>query len=153
MKILKTVSYFKDLDEAYLDKISNNLKVINYNDGDVLASREVDSIKRFYIIKEGNVEVKGIKAGGAEYNDITMGPGKFFGEYAITQNEWGIGAATAKGKVVALALDRDQFIRVLGNDIGALVQNGMDKKKLVSYFLLGLLYLLLLTTNPVAITT
>lgn len=130
MNILKTVSYFKDLDEAYLDKISNNLKVINYNDGDVLASREVDSIKRFYIIKEGNVEVKGIKAGGAEYNDITMGPGKFFGEYAITQNEWGIGAATAKGKVVALALDRDQFIRVLGNDIGALVQNGMDKKKL-----------------------
>lgn len=48
------------------------------------------------------------------------------------ENEWGIGKATAKGKVVALTLDRGQFIKVLGNDIQALVQKGMDKKCLVS---------------------
>jgi len=31
-----------------------------------------------------------------------------------------------------LTLDRGQFIKVLGNDIQALVQKGMDKKCLVS---------------------
>ena len=132
IKILKTVPYFKDLEEAYLDKISNNLKMINFNDGDVLAER--GGVIRFCIIKEGNVEVKDIQAGGAQYKDITVGPGQTFGEFAIMHDKWGIGSATAKGKVTALCLDRDQFVRVLGEDIGALIQKGLDKKKLVSSF-------------------
>mmetsp|Transcript_28198 Transcript_28198/g.60071 ORF Transcript_28198/g.60071 Transcript_28198/m.60071 type:complete len:842 (+) Transcript_28198:112-2637(+) len=128
--ILKTVPYFKDLDEAYLNTISNNLKVINFKDGDVLASRQEDSEKRFYIVKEGNVEITGLKGGGSEYKDITLGPGKFFGEMAIMENTWALGAAKAKGQVVVLALERDQFVRVLGGDMRALLKKTADKNKL-----------------------
>lgn len=128
--ILKKVSYFKDLDDEYLDVISNNLKLITFKDGETLASKEVDSPKRFYIIKEGTVEISGVKAGGSDYKDISFGAGKYFGEYAIMNNEWAIGAAKAKGQVSCLTLDREQFIKVLGDDISVLVRKTMDKKKL-----------------------
>jgi len=130
IEILKKVPYLKNVDQAYLDKVAGNLKVINFNDGDILASREADSPKRFYIIKEGLVEVKGLKGGGSDYKDTTVGKGGFFGEFAIMKNQWGIGEAKAKGKVVTMALDRDKFQRVLGTNIQSLVQKTMDKRKL-----------------------
>ncbi|KAL9180249.1 hypothetical protein ACHAXT_008219 [Thalassiosira profunda] len=128
--ILKKVPYFKDLDEAYLNKVSNNLKVITFQDGEVLASREEDSPKRFFIIKEGTVEVTGLSAGGADYNDISFGAGRFFGEYAIMNNEWKIGKACAKGRVVAYVLDRKKFLLHIGDDFEALLRRTVDKAKL-----------------------
>jgi len=128
--ILKKVPYFKDLDDEYLGKISNNLRAINYNDGEIIVSKEKGTPKGFYIIKEGMVDIAGINIGGSRYEGSTMNAGKYFGEYAIMKNQWGIGTAKAKGKVVVLALDRDRFIRVLGNDFGSLVQRSTDKRKL-----------------------
>lgn len=130
MDILRTVPYFKQLDDTYLDRISGNLKVINYNDGDILASKTENSPRQFFIIKEGTVEVTGTKAGGSEYKDITVKRGQFFGEYAVMNNEWGIGEAKAKGKVVALCIPRDKFVKVLGSDVGSLVAKTLDKRKL-----------------------
>lgn len=134
--ILKKVPYFKDLDDEYLSKISSNLKLITFNDGDVLASKEEDSPRRFFIIKEGCVELRDIQVGGSEYKDIKVEAGQWFGEYAITQDKWGIGTAKAKGKTVALVMDRDQFILQLGSDITALIRKTMDKRKLVSIYVL-----------------
>lgn len=47
------------------------------------------------------------------------------------ENKWAIGAAKASGDVVALALEREQFIRVLGDDLKPLIRHSIDKKKLV----------------------
>eukprot|EP00584_Thalassiosira_punctigera_P005060 CAMPEP_0172533546 /NCGR_PEP_ID=MMETSP1067-20121228/6205_1 /TAXON_ID=265564 ORGANISM="Thalassiosira punctigera, Strain Tpunct2005C2" /NCGR_SAMPLE_ID=MMETSP1067 /ASSEMBLY_ACC=CAM_ASM_000444 /LENGTH=839 /DNA_ID=CAMNT_0013318197 /DNA_START=162 /DNA_END=2681 /DNA_ORIENTATION=+ len=128
--ILKKVPYFKELDEEYLNKISSNLRAVTYNDGDVLASREAGSPISFYIVKEGIVEMTGLKAGGSDYKDNSVKAGEFFGDYAIVNNEWSYGTAKAKGKVVVLSLGRDQFVRVLGTDIGLLVRKQIDKAKL-----------------------
>ncbi|KAL7543447.1 hypothetical protein ACHAWF_007405 [Thalassiosira exigua] len=130
LAILKEVPYFKDLGDEYLDKIQTNLKLITYEDGDVLASKEEDSPKIFYIIKEGGVEISSVQAGGSEYNAVTLTAGKFFGEKAILENEWAIGMAKAKGKAVCLALDRKQFILALGDDIEKLIRKTTDKNKL-----------------------
>ena len=132
LDILKKVSYFQDLDDEYLDKISNNLKLVTFNDGDVLVNKLEGSPRRFFIVKEGQIDVTGVKAGGAEYKDITITAGKYFGEFAIMNNEWAIGVAKARGRVTCLTLDRDQFIKVLGDDIGLLVRKTMDKRALVS---------------------
>lgn len=130
VKILKTVPYFKDLDDEYLGKISNNLKIINYKDGDVLTCGDEDSPKRFFIIKEGIVEMTGISTGGSDYKDMSVKAGEYFGEYALMKNQRPLGLAKAKGNVVALTLDRDKFIRVLGNNWGSLITKTIDKRKL-----------------------
>jgi len=129
LDILKTVTYFKDLDVTYMNKIASNLKTIAFKDGDVLASGEADSPIRFYIIEEGEVEFTGIEAGGSDYKDTTIGPGKYFGEIAIAENKYHA-TAKAKGKVVVLAMDREQFVRVLGADLNALIRKTCDKRKL-----------------------
>ena len=48
------------------------------------------------------------------------------------KNQRPLGLAKAKGNVVALTLDRDKFIRVLGNNWGSLITKTIDKRKLVS---------------------
>lgn len=128
--ILKMVSYFKDFDEEYLGRISSNLKRITYQDGDVLASREEKTPPTFFIIQKGRVEVTGIKAGGSDFKDFSITKGQFFGDRAIIKNEWAVGTATARGTVVALTLDRDQFILAVGSDIKSVVRKTNDKKKL-----------------------
>lgn len=129
-KVLKNVPYFKDLDEAYLLKIANNLRVVTFQDGDVLTDKMATKQSRFFIIKEGEVNVTGISVGGAEYKDTNLKRGEFFGEVAIVTNKRPAGKAVAKGQVVVLTLDRDTFVRTLGSDYKALVQRTVDKKKL-----------------------
>ena len=131
MNVLKSVPYFQDLDGKYLDMISSNLRVVNFNDGDVLVSK--DSPKRFYIITEGRVDVMNSQCGGATFNDAKdMGPGFFFGEMAVTQGKYGMDSVVARGHVVAMVLEREDFIKVVGNDMGSLIKKTTDKKKLVS---------------------
>jgi CRP-like cAMP-binding protein len=131
MNVLKSVPYFQDLDGKYLDMISSNLRVVNFNDGDVLVSQ--DSPKRFYIIKEGRVDVMHIHSGGATFNDAKdMGPGFFFGEMAVTQGKYGMDSVVARGHVAAMVLEREDFIKVVGNDMGSLIKKTVDKRQLVS---------------------
>jgi len=130
-KVLKNVPYFKDLDEAYILKIANNLRVVTFQDGDVLSDKMESNHRRFFIIKEGEVAVTGISGGGADYKDAILKRGGFFGEVAIVTNKEPAGKAVAKGKVVVLTLDRDTFVRTLGSDYKTLVQRTVDKKKLV----------------------
>ena len=145
--VLKSVPYFQDLDGKYLDMISSNLRVVNFNDGDVMVSQ--DSPKRFYIIKEGRVDVMHIQSGGSTFNDAKgMGPGFFFGEMAVTQGKYSMGSVIARGHVVAMVLEREDFIKVVGNDMGSLIKKTVDKKKLVSNSLFQSSYCCLVTSPP-----
>ena len=130
MGILRSVPYFKDLDDGYLAKISGNLKAINYNDGEIVFSE--GDVKRFCIVQKGAVTVTDAQVGGSEYKDMSFGKGEFFGEYAITEGQAAVGEVRAKGAVTLLTLDRETFIKVLGSDIKSLVRKTVDKKQLVS---------------------
>jgi cAMP-dependent protein kinase regulator len=147
MNVLKSVPFFQDLDGKYLDMIACNLRVVNFNDGDVLVSK--DSPIRFYIIKEGRVDVMNILAGGAHFNDAKdMGPGFFFGELAVTQGKYFMDSVIARGPVVAMVLEREDFIKVVGNDMGSLIKKTLDKKKLVSNGLFQSSYCCLVDSHP-----
>lgn len=132
MGILKSVPYFKDLGEKYINRIASHLRVINYKSGDFLVSREEDTPRRFYILKSGNALIQGIQLGGSFYNQIALGPNEYFGEIAMLTNQWSCETVLAKGDVVALVLDRDDFMEILGDDFAAIAKLTLDKKALVS---------------------
>ena len=51
------------------------------------------------------------------------------------EGKWGLERVTAKGHVVAMVLEREDFIKVVGSDMGSsIIRNTVDKKKLVSIF-------------------
>jgi len=75
--------------------------------------------------------VGGSKAGGAGYKKLApLKAGQCFGQMAMVEDKWGIEQAKASGDVVAMALDREQFVRVLGDDLDGLIKRGVDRKKL-----------------------
>jgi cAMP-dependent protein kinase regulator len=139
IQILKGVLYFQDLEDKYLEKIASNLKMQSYTDGEVIVSRTLGTPKRFYIIKEGKIDITSIQADNKSSRDMKSdlkgaGPGFFFGEYAVTEGKYAFETATARGHVVCLQLERDDFIKAVGNDVGQLIQKGADMKRFVSYF-------------------
>ena len=108
--------------------------MLKYKDGEVVADK--DTPKRFFIVIKGAVAVEGVgKLGGSEYKAATFRAGGYFGEYAMMENKWSFGTATASGDVVTLSLDREQFVRVFGDDLRPLIKRSLDKKKLVSMLL------------------
>jgi cAMP-dependent protein kinase regulator len=134
IQILKGVLYFQDLEDKYLERIASNLKMQSYNDGEVIVSRSGGTPKRFYIIKEGKVDITSIQIRDLKSDLMGVGPGSFFGEYAVTEGKYAFETATARGHVVCLQLERDDFIKAVGNDVGQLVQKVADMKKFVSNF-------------------
>jgi CRP-like cAMP-binding protein len=131
IEVLKKVPYFKDLDENYLYKIVNNLKVTRYNKGDVLANKG-DLITKFVIMKEGRVKITDIQAGGSDYKEMEVGPGEFFGEATFVSATGSLATVTAMTSVVALTIDKDVFVKMVGSDVHKLIKRTLDKKKLVS---------------------
>mmetsp|Transcript_12553 Transcript_12553/g.19339 ORF Transcript_12553/g.19339 Transcript_12553/m.19339 type:complete len:835 (+) Transcript_12553:129-2633(+) len=129
IEVLKKVPYFKDLDENYLYKIVNNLKVTRYNKGDVLANKG-DLITKFVIMKEGRVKITDIEAGGSDYKEMEVGPGQFFGEATFVSGTGSLAKVTAMTPVVALTIDKDVFDKMVGSDVHKLIKRTLDKKKL-----------------------
>ncbi len=131
VKVLKKVPYFKELDDAYLNKIACNLTITSFKDGEVVA-RKGEDVKRFFIIKQGQVKLTDTETGGSDYKDLTFGAGQFFGDAAIVDNIPARGTLTAVGDVMTLSLNRETFQRVVGDDIKHLYERSSDKRKLVS---------------------
>jgi CRP-like cAMP-binding protein len=131
VEILKKVPYFKDLDDDYLHKIVNNLKITRYNEGDVFIKKG-DTVGKFAIIKEGRIKFTDIGAGGSEYKELEFGPGEFFGEMSIVEGYSAIGTGTAMTSVTALTITNDIFAKAIGSDFQKLVKHTFNKKALVS---------------------
>jgi cAMP-dependent protein kinase regulator len=128
--ILKKVPYFKDLDDEYLNKIVNNLKITRFNEGDILLKKG-DVGTKFAIVKEGRVKATDIKAGGSEYKELEFGPGEFFGETTIVERHAAVATVVAMTSGVALMIGKDIFEKVMGKDVRSLIRKTIDKKKLV----------------------
>jgi len=130
--ILKSVEYFADLGDKALTQIASSLRVINYKSGDLMVSRAEDTPRRFYILKSGSAVIQGINIGGSFYNQITVAQNEYFGEMAMLMDQWVCEFIVAKGDVVALVLDREQFMQIVGDEFGTIVKKVLDKKALVS---------------------
>lgn len=122
VKVLRKVPYFKELGHEKLSTIAANLHIKHFKDGEVVAkSDSKDWVPTFSIIKEGSVCVSDIKGGGAEFKEVTFGPGEFFGDVAIVTGKPIMATLKAVGDVAMLAMTRETFLRVVGDNIDELV--------------------------------
>ena len=132
VKILKKVPYFKDLDHDKLSTIAANLSIKEYKDGEIIMrSDDKEWVPRFSIIKEGSIHISDVKGGGADYKELTFGPGEFFGDAGIVTGKSVAATVKAEGDVTILSMTRETFVRVVGDNIEELVQLHFDKKILV----------------------
>src|SRR6266545_4773253 len=89
-----------------------NSQVHTYAPGAILC-RENAVEDRFYMILEGEVEVKKDINNNESHLLKTLGPGDFFGEMALIHNAPRAATVTAKSALTTLELDKAAFDRVL----------------------------------------
>lgn len=129
-RLLRKVSFMKDLDEKNLTKIAMSLSVVTFEKDEVLVNRG-DEAKMFCIVKEGALKATDIDIGDSHYDDIMFGPGDFFGEGAIVENKPTLAKVVATEKTTCLTLSRECFTKLFGN-LGALKLRSQDAKKLMA---------------------
>lgn len=78
---LKSVPLFESLDEAFIDRLCENVELKTYHKGEVIC-RQGDPADRFYLIRQGLVKVSQAMPGG-EMVRTYLCRGEFFGEMGL----------------------------------------------------------------------
>mmetsp|Transcript_2042 Transcript_2042/g.4084 ORF Transcript_2042/g.4084 Transcript_2042/m.4084 type:complete len:740 (-) Transcript_2042:194-2413(-) len=127
--VLKKVPFLSGLDPTTMNKITDALTSVSFNDGDrIITKGDVGEI--FYIIREGTVEISDIGLGDSQYVDQVLKAGDSFGERTLLTGQVRAATVTAKGEVSCLCLSRDTFEKVLG-PLQGLLDNAMTKRILM----------------------
>src|SRR6266498_3924293 len=95
-----------------IEELIINSQVHTYAPGAILC-RENAVEDRFYMILEGEVEVKKDINNSESHLLKTLSPGDFFGEMALIHNAPRAATVTAKSPLTTLELDKSSFDRVL----------------------------------------
>jgi CRP-like cAMP-binding protein len=117
------------LDPQDIHKLAAAMKRRNYRAGTEIVHKG-DEGDMFFIIVSGKVKATDIMAGGTKYEDVEMGPGKYFGERALVTNEKRAANVVAVADTKTLTIDKKTFVDVLG-EYGSLVLRKQDKQKMV----------------------
>ena len=107
MAVLRATDLFAPLPPPALERLARNLVPIDVPSGAVVI-REGDRGDRFFIVAVGHAVVT--REGAAV---IERGPGDYFGEVALLHDAPRNATVTATSELRLLALERDEFIRVV----------------------------------------
>ena len=106
--VLGNVELFEELDKEDLERLAKVTVTRDYKAGDVIV-REGELGVAFYIVATGKVEVvKGLDT-AAETVVATMGPGQFFGEMALFDNQMRSASVRAVEDTECLVLTKWDF--------------------------------------------
>ena len=83
---LASVELFSELTKADIDRLAKVIVERAFKAGDVIV-REGELGVAFYVVAKGRVEVIKALGSGSEHVVATMGPGNFFGEMALFDNQ------------------------------------------------------------------
>ncbi len=112
MRFLKECHVFEDMHQSFLADAANSMKLEVYPAGS-LVIREGDAGDKFYLIRQGQVEVF-TGEGEARKSLTTLGPGDFFGELALLKDAPRAASVMASGKLEVYTLSKDKFIELVG---------------------------------------
>jgi ABC-type lipoprotein export system ATPase subunit len=106
---------FPALTEDQLIEATRELDMERYAPGEVIIQQGVQH-KDFYLITRGQVEVHLTTANRQEFIIDRLGPGQYFGEIALLRGVASTATvrATESGEVRVAALDRETFIKLMG---------------------------------------
>jgi CRP-like cAMP-binding protein len=114
MDLFRTVPLFSSLDKRHLQTLANAAVDRTFNPGDLIVPQGDKGIG-FYLIAEGTVNVE--KAGKVV---ATLGPGKFFGEMALIDEQPRTADVKAATRARCLVLSSWEFWGSVAKDPEAL---------------------------------
>ncbi|WP_020613924.1 ATP-binding protein [Sediminispirochaeta bajacaliforniensis] len=111
-QFLRTIYFFKDLDDTDIRDIMAYCHETNFSAGEVVFW-ENDEADRFYIIMSGEVEVW--KGYGSDQADMLAvhGPGHLFGEMALVDELPRSATVKSRGNTRVLYIGQDEFQKIL----------------------------------------
>ena len=121
---LRNVKLFEHLHDVSLSKLAEVLTLVTFSAGSrIFKQGEVGN--SFYLIKSGIVSICQATSSfsNATSEIAKLGPGKYFGELALMEDEPRKASAVAVDSVVCFVLDRFNFNNTLGEFKEALDEN------------------------------
>ena len=126
--LIRSISIFENLDDTVLSRFTKSLTPVHWKAGQRIVQKgEEGSV--FYIIQSGSVKVHDIGLGDSAFDDLTLGPGQYFGERALLTGEPRAANVTAVDDVVTMAMDRTTFEASIG-PLQNLLEREMRKQSL-----------------------
>ena len=126
--LLQGISFLKELRQEERDKLLQVMQPKRFVAGEYLMKKG-DKGDYFYILKEGKVKATDIGVGDTKYEDVTLGPGEYFGERAIMTGEPRMANVVAVTDGMCFDIDKDTFEKVLGN-LNDLILRSQDTRVL-----------------------
>src|SRR5215470_17358812 len=111
----KKFDLFAELDDRELSAIAAVAKVRRYAKDDVIFHAD-ESGDVFCLIKEGQVKITMISPEGKEIILSMLGPGDFFGEMALLDNEPRSATVIATEPLEVVTIWRTDFLQILGEN-------------------------------------
>lgn len=111
MSFLKKCHIFEGMHESFLADAANSMQLEIYNP-DELVIGEGDAGDKFYMIRQGQVEVY-TEADGERKVLTRLGPGDFFGELALLKDVPRAASVIATEKLEVYTLSKEKFIDLI----------------------------------------
>lgn len=105
-QLIARIPFFKDLENEYIEMLSEKMQLINANKDDLLVS-EGDAKKKMYFIIEGTVQVFRKNYKGRKENICELSAPNYFGEMSIMDGGPRSASVEAKTNVVLAELKWD----------------------------------------------
>jgi len=113
-RVLKSVPLLSELEHEMYDELVDELEIEDFEKGEYII-REGEIGHKFYIIREGAVDVEKASADGSvKTKVVTLHSGQYFGEVALLNDEKRGASVVAASDMSAFTLDRDTFEKLFG---------------------------------------
>jgi putative peptide zinc metalloprotease protein len=129
--VLNRISPFNSMPPQLVAQIASRMKIKNFKKGRTIF-KQGSRAEAFYIIRKGQVDISFQTSSGETRTDMTIGPGQFFGEAALSSDQMHTNTSTASEDCQLLTLYRNNFEEVLklgGNlSLGQFLAKGISKR-------------------------
>ena len=133
---LRKVPFFAKLTPAVFESLEQRVKLITYNQGDVIF-REGDEGNALYIIRSGFVKVSKIQD-GKDKIVAYISHGNYFGEMALLENDKRSATISAFTKTEVVQVLKEDFTDLLNNhsEMSEMIQDTAVERKLNTFEML-----------------